>query len=260
VQHALAWLAAHGQDLSAPFVLQPLLESEGLSAPDRSAGVQHALAWLAAHGQDLSAQFVLRPLLESGGLSAPDRSAGVQHALAWLQEHQRHPDGQAVLKPLIIAGFDKHDWGDDALNYCVTWIRSNLDHEDSYWRLSRLLHHLGQGKWLPAPLDVAELWIRRRLHDPKPSNWSADCVEAILVQLTRLNLGVPAARIDDLLAEWVASSLFARPFRRGFLDIARGRLVSRLESLSYSSRIPGRLLDERLGSYRAWLRANGRSD
>ncbi|MGW6389494.1 hypothetical protein ACWFR1_03095 [Streptomyces sp. NPDC055103] len=96
-----SWLARHGQNGQASFVLGPLLSRTDLDPDAAAKAITTALTWLTTHTTAQEAQFVHSRLLPRTDLDADAARVAITTALAWLAAHPTAREAQFVLNPLL---------------------------------------------------------------------------------------------------------------------------------------------------------------
>ncbi|PSL55858.1 hypothetical protein B0I31_104149 [Saccharothrix carnea] len=236
VATALTWLTHHGTTPEAQFVLNPLLTRQ---LDDRAAttAVATALTWLTHRGTTPDAQFVLNPLLAR---QLDDRAAAtaVAAATTWLTHHGTTPDAQFVLGRLLpmqpvgelrrtvvqwsLAWIEVNGVGSDLVSKFVSrqrettmhvaikfidWAMANPENEDVSWRLTRVARDLGKWPDLAVPLLTAVervVWTLPAAATTINSASEVDSLMRYLCQAPALTVGIPGARLDDLLRAWLS--------------------------------------------------------
>jgi len=161
IRVALSWLDRHFTELSATFVLQPLLRRTDLTPTTVSRVVEVALVWLDEYGDQAEARYVLSSLLRRDdlGVEAVIDSVGV--GVKWLEQHNVLAEADFVLNSLL----NRRDLAQAAqafvLEASMDWIRRHWDITQAEYIYSRLLIHFMRGDSNHSEcLDYAIRWLR----------------------------------------------------------------------------------------------------
>ncbi|MEU3481173.1 hypothetical protein ACI2LO_11475 [Streptomyces sp. NPDC033754] len=134
-----SWLARHGQNGQASFVLGPLLSRTDLGPDAAAKAITAALAWLTTHTTTQEAQFVHSRLLDRADLEPDAARTAITHALTWLAAHTTAREAQFVLNPLLShPGLDP-DTGPRATAAALTWLTTHATTQDVGFVLAPLL-------------------------------------------------------------------------------------------------------------------------
>ncbi|WP_314612226.1 hypothetical protein [Streptomyces stackebrandtii] len=134
-----SWLARHGQNGQASFVLGPLLSRTDLDPDAAAKGITAALAWLTTHTTTQEAQFVHSRLLARTDLDPDAARTAIANALTWLTVHTAAREAQFVLNPLLSRTDLDPDTAPKATAAALTWLTTNATTQDVGFVLNPLL-------------------------------------------------------------------------------------------------------------------------
>ncbi|MFE5709972.1 hypothetical protein ACFQ7J_03965 [Streptomyces sp. NPDC056501] len=134
-----SWLARHGQNGQASFVLGPLLSRTDLGPDAAPKAITAALAWLATHTTAQEAQYVHSRLLARTDLEPDAARTAITNALTWLTAHTTAREAQFVLNPLLSHTYLDPDTAPKATAAALTWLATNATTQDVGFVLSPLL-------------------------------------------------------------------------------------------------------------------------
>ncbi|MFE1550227.1 hypothetical protein [Streptomyces sp. NPDC058718] len=134
-----SWLARHGQNGQASFVLGPLLSRTDLDPDAAAKAITAALAWLTTHTTTQEAQFVHSRLLARTDLDPDTARTAITNALTWLTAHTTAREAQFVLNPLLSHAALDTDTVPKATAAALTWLTTNATTQDVGFVLAPLL-------------------------------------------------------------------------------------------------------------------------
>ncbi|MFC9704033.1 hypothetical protein ACFTWD_25435 [Streptomyces sp. NPDC056943] len=134
-----SWLARHGQNGQASFVLGPLLSRADLDPDAAKKAITAALAWLTTHTTTQEAQFVHSRLLARTDLEPDAARTAITKALTWLTAHTTAREAQFVLNPLLPHAYLDPDTAPRATAAALTWLATHATTQDVGFVLSPLL-------------------------------------------------------------------------------------------------------------------------
>ncbi|MFD8973311.1 hypothetical protein [Streptomyces sp. NPDC059593] len=134
-----SWLARHGQNGQASFVLGPLLSRTDLDLDAAPKAITAALAWLATHTTAQEAQFVHSRLLARTDLEPDAARTAITNGLTWLAAHATAREAQFIFNPLLSHAYLDPDTAPKATAAALTWLATNATTQDVGFVLSPLL-------------------------------------------------------------------------------------------------------------------------
>ncbi|MEM6455989.1 MAG: hypothetical protein AAF772_12920, partial [Acidobacteriota bacterium] len=215
---ALTWLAHQGQQLSASYVLSPLLQRDDLDPDAAQDAIEIAFGWLARHGTDAYAQFVLKALVDRRDLDASAAERAVRAGLRWLKHHPGAVDSRFVLQGLLdrpALGGDRERVVDAALG----WLGAHAASSEARFVLKPLIEALSAGERSAAQrrqvFEHSLAWLTRHGDD-------AEARFVLQVLLQRRDLGVALPTVTAAATAWLGH--FPQLPEAGFvLDAGLGR-------------------------------------
>ncbi|MGW7356775.1 hypothetical protein ACWGI0_09040, partial [Streptomyces sp. NPDC054802] len=274
---ALSWLRQHGTTLEAQFVLGPLLGRQ-LEREPAAQAAECALSWLRQHGTTLEAGFVLKPLL-GRQLEREPAAQAAECALSWLRQHGTTLEAGFVLPPLL-ANYHANSFGAGFLRDVERWISSHskssdvgfvakhlgrqglittkiaalilkgiIDNpgvEDIAWRLTAVAKSIdGNPRIAKLTLIALEVNFPEGVESGSSSiNVRAE-MDGLFEKLCRsreFHCGIDAARLDDLLQDWVLSPEALKCARGSYYSALVSRVAAMVRSGRYSPERAGELV------------------
>jgi hypothetical protein len=246
VEYALSWLRQHETTLDAGFVLGPLLGRQLGDEPAAQA-VEYALSWLRQHGTTLQAGFVLPPLLAS--YRANRFGTGfLRDVEQWISSHSTSSDVGFVAKHLGRQGLITTK----IAALILKGIIDNPGAEDIAWRLTAVAKSIdGNPRIAKLALIALEVNFPEGFESGRSINVRAE-MDGLFEKLCRLrefHCGIDAARLDDLLQDWILSPEALKCAQGSYYSA----LVSRVAAMIRSGRFSPKLARELVAKMRSWI-------
>ncbi|MGX5391141.1 caspase, EACC1-associated type [Streptomyces anulatus] len=161
VAAALAWLKAHGTDVTATRLLQSLLGVPGMTDGRLGDVVAYSLQWLVRHENHARGRYLLQSLLSHAGLDDDQFDAGSLLAIGWLRDRGTGPRAYFLLESLLECSGLVAERVRDTVALARTWLTHHRSLAEAGFVLKPLLvrNDLTDGEWEWVLAEAMD-WLR----------------------------------------------------------------------------------------------------